>query len=86
MTTSKTDGQKWNVHSIYDDLVAKATDHVGGDKGFSVIGPNIRRAMVALEIVAFQQRMKTMGIADDKLVKTTDALYGELNDQFPWED
>lgn len=78
-----------DIADVYDTVVLGAKAHVGGEKAFSVLGPNLRRAVVALEILAFQHRMFAFFGTDDTradLCTTVLALYGELNDQFPWED
>lgn len=71
--------------SLFKDAVNEAKKKAGGEAGFSLIGPNLRHALVASEILRLQQRFNRM-VEAAVLVETTDELHSMLNDEFPTID
>lgn len=76
-----------NVKVAYQTAVKKAMARIG-ENGWYFVGSDIRRALVAQEILAQLAMINRMMLADNgfnSLPDFLDGMYSHLNDEFPYE-
>lgn len=72
-------------YELFKTCVADAKKRAGGDYGFNLIGPNLRRALVAERILMLQQQFRRQ-FDGAVVVDTIGELCDLLADEFPAED